>query len=89
MKKNIFLTASVHLGAEDIGKKIGAKENKLKLLFVNTAAELEKGDKQCGNIQVAYNGRSQIDDIKIRDRKGKVPLISAPFPASQPVKDQL
>ena len=46
MKSNIYLTSSVHLVADSIGKKLEAKNNNVKLLFIDTGAELEIGDKK-------------------------------------------
>ena len=46
MANYIFLTSSVHLVAGDIGKKLEAKKRELKLLFIDTATEVEQDDKQ-------------------------------------------
>ena len=43
---NIFLTSSVNFVANDIPKYLVKPPQKLQLLFVDTAAEVEKGDKQ-------------------------------------------
>lgn len=43
---NIFLTSSVNFVAHDIPKYLAKDPRKLKLLFIDTAAEVEKGDLQ-------------------------------------------
>ena len=44
--KNIFLTSAVSYVAHDIPRHLTVKPNKLRLLFIDTAAEVETGDKQ-------------------------------------------
>jgi len=43
--KKLFLSSSVNFVAKDIASKI-KRHNKLKAVFIDTAAEVEKGDKQ-------------------------------------------
>ena len=46
MDSRLFLTSSAHLVAEDIGRKLDTASRRIKLLFIETAAEIEEGDKQ-------------------------------------------
>lgn len=53
----IFLTSSVHAVAGHIGTKLKAKHKHLKLLFIDTAAEAESGDK----VWLANERQSLVD----------------------------
>ena len=46
MDSRLFLTSSAHLVAEDLGRKLDTASRRIKLLFIETAAEIEEGDKQ-------------------------------------------
>lgn len=67
MTSHIFLTSSATYTAKHLGKKLHAKQRKLKTLFITTAADGEAGDKSWlqADRQALVDGGFQLTDYTV------------------------
>ncbi len=68
----LFLTSSVHAVAHDITKKVNLSKAK-KLVFIDTAAEIEEGDKTWlkNDRQALMDAGFEVDDYSITGKSVK------------------